>query len=383
MKEAAILVVSRNVGGLERRFGALFKYCAQNRLPYTLHFVVSRAQRELMPTRYITPRDDNVSLTEFGLPCRFSGGSHRFQLLARMADYLLLAIAVKKKLGKKKLDAVHFVTPSSLLFRGLVPADTKVTSVVNSNYFEQVSSSTVFRKVLRQGFHVDNLSPDLRARVLTMGLSDEARLHAAPCSFVDYEQTGAGKKIPLLTFVSRFVPRKGLDILLPALPEILSRCGMLKILIVGQGPMEEEIRKTVRGISGQERVWVGFAREPVKFLKHSMIFLSLQERENYPSQSLLEAMACGNATIATNVGMTSRLVDDDVGILIRRRSDDLVKAVCCLYQDRKRVMEMGKRARYRVMREHTVERYLSYLEGIYFKDRGRPGGIEDRNSPTC
>jgi glycosyltransferase involved in cell wall biosynthesis len=53
----------------------------------------------------------------------------------------------------------------------------------------------------------------------------------------------------------------------------------------------------------------------------------LQHFNNYPSQSLLEAMACGNAVVATNVGETHRLVDETVGLLIEPEAPALAEAL--------------------------------------------------------
>jgi glycosyltransferase involved in cell wall biosynthesis len=184
-----------------------------------------------------------------------------------------------------------------------------------------------------------------------------------------------GDKKPWIVFVSRLIPGKGMDILLAGLPEILMRCPHLDVKIIGEGPLEEWVRNAVDKMPGSERVWVGFKREPISILKHSRIFLSLQDQENYPSQSLLEAMACGNAVIATDVGLTRRIVDEDVGVLIGRDSHQLTAAVCRLATDDALTKRLGEEARDRVLKEHSPSRYLRYLEDIYRQGTGLGGEV--------
>ncbi len=69
-----------------------------------------------------------------------------------------------------------------------------------------------------------------------------------------------------------------------------------------------------------------------KLLKDSYIFLSLQDYDNYPSQSLIEAMAHGCSVIATNFGDTSKIVKVNYNnYLIEKDVSELVDAMIKLY----------------------------------------------------
>jgi glycosyltransferase involved in cell wall biosynthesis len=101
-------------------------------------------------------------------------------------------------------------------------------------------------------------------------------------------------------------------------------------------------------------------------LNRSSISVHLQQEDNYPSQSLLEGMASGNAIIATDVGLTRRLVDAGSGILIPLSDPEaLSNAMIWTLDHPGATRTMGKRSREKVLREHTVGRYLEYVNELY------------------
>jgi len=56
---------------------------------------------------------------------------------------------------------------------------------------------------------------------------------------------------------------------------------------------------------------------------YTKCFISTQDYENFPSNSMMEAMSCGNAIIARNVGQTNWLVKNKInGLLLEKDSPD-------------------------------------------------------------
>ena len=96
-------------------------------------------------------------------------------------------------------------------------------------------------------------------------------------------------------------------------------------------------------------------------MAQTKIFLSLQKTNNYPSQSLLEAMASGCAIIATDVGETRRLLDETRSILIPYDAVYLKSAIEKLMNDQALRLQLGKAARVHVTKTQTVERYAEYF----------------------
>jgi len=95
------------------------------------------------------------------------------------------------------------------------------------------------------------------------------------------------------------------------------------------------------------------------------VCVSLQRTDNYPSQALLEAMACGAAVVATDVGLTWKLVDETVGLRVEAKPGSVADAVIRLLDNPSQATAMGQRGRERVMQHHSMDAYLDYLEGVY------------------
>jgi glycosyltransferase involved in cell wall biosynthesis len=87
----------------------------------------------------------------------------------------------------------------------------------------------------------------------------------------------------------------------------------------------------------------------------------LQRVNNYPSQSILEAIACGAAIIATDVGETRNFLDDDCAILINLDVDELILAIKKLLSDEELRLSLAENARKKVLGNHSIERYSNYF----------------------
>ncbi|MCP3932971.1 MAG: glycosyltransferase [Bacteroidetes bacterium] len=362
MKKILYIITARGVGGLERRFANLYKNYANNKYSgYQFTFLVSRAMINNFSSYDAIQSNPDIKLIKFGLPV-VNRKSKFLQRVFRYFDYLcFIWIIISKKIIINQYYATHFVTSSSLLFRKLINSRIKAYSVVASIPNYKIFNSKTFQNALKEKFHIDCLSKGIKNEILSLGISDNKQLYTSPCSFTDYSKAYSKKKKKSIVFVGRFIPFKGINLLLSIIPIVCQRHKDLKIKILGYGPKQKDVEALIEKHNLFQSVYIGFSKEPMKELKESMIFLTLQHYENYPSQSLLEAMACENAIIATDVGLTREIINKDVGILISKNKDELIEAIDKMLEDVDRTMQMGKTAREKVINNHTVERYTDYL----------------------
>jgi len=364
-RKVLILIVSRGVGGLEKRFAHLYKYLhSDDDGNSQLTFLVSKAQVDLMPA-YKLPPTKSVHLKTFGVSK--SGNKTENKALLRFIDYTLLMFQILTKYAWKRYDVVHFVTQSSLNFRRFLKADRKVFSFVQAGDVDPILKSGTYSGIIKAGYHIDCLSDDLKRLTLDLKVGNPAQIHASPCSFIDYSGTSIGDKKNIIVFLGRFDKNKGVEILLESLIEIYYATPPgFQIKILGHGPKDKEILGFIEQHKLKDRVFAGFEPNPLSILKESLIYMSLQSVENYPSQALIEAMACGNAIVATNVGLTHRMVTPDVGILINSK-EELVKAVVKFSTDKELAKNAGRKGRDKMMKEFTVQRFTQYLlNEVYF-----------------
>lgn len=206
---------------------------------------------------------------------------------------------------------------------------------------------------LREAVAVDCLSKDI-ARVLleradpVTRLSISSKTRTAPGSFVPETPPPADARDIDVVFAARFCQGKGLD-LLEGMKPLPAR---YELRVLGRGRLRPNI----------PHARIGFEPDLSSVLSRTKVFLSLQEVENYPSQSLLEAMAAGCAIVATDVGLTQLLVDDSTGIRVPRDPKLLREAIVGLLADPERCATLGEQGRTRIMKEFTLERFLDYFE---------------------
>ncbi len=116
-------------------------------------------------------------------------------------------------------------------------------------------------------------------------------------------------------------------------------------------------------------VWLGFIRDRdrrIQLLQAADIFV-LPSRVEGLSLALLEAMACGCAVIATDVGADGEVINDEAGISLdpHRVIPQLVPILEQLSRDPAHVNTLAQRARQRVLARYTLQRNLDQLEALY------------------
>jgi glycosyltransferase involved in cell wall biosynthesis len=118
-----------------------------------------------------------------------------------------------------------------------------------------------------------------------------------------------------------------------------------------------------------DRLRRGFATDLAPLFARSSVFVSCQRHENLGSSSLLEAMASGNAVVATDVGETRQIVDPAVGVRVPGDPEAIAGAVCALLADPNRTGALGSAARQRVLERYGPGPYLDRLLTVYERAR--------------
>jgi glycosyltransferase involved in cell wall biosynthesis/serine acetyltransferase len=93
--------------------------------------------------------------------------------------------------------------------------------------------------------------------------------------------------------------------------------------------------------------------------------------------SVLEAMAAGLPVVATRVGGTPEIIEDEVsGLLVPpRNSHALAQAILRLLRDPNLAQALARAARERAQLQFSFERLLSELDNLYTESRQRKGGL--------
>lgn len=197
---------------------------------------------------------------------------------------------------------------------------------------------------------IDHLSeePANVLKYLSPKYFNKCKNRIAPVSFTDYSKVKnfETRDIDIL-MLARFVQGKGYELL----EEIDSFLENFNVHCCGFGEMRVKIPSA--------RVYQ--TDDPFAICARAKVFLSIQKSNNYPSQSLIEAMASGCAVIATDVGETHKLVTPDRGWLIPYDADKLTEAILHALQNPIQCEILGQRAQSFVSKNFTVEKYSNYF----------------------
>lgn len=192
--------------------------------------------------------------------------------------------------------------------------------------------------------------------VIHNGIADvPPDLVARNCLRRDWQVT---EKEILVGVASRLDPVKGLAHLLEAFEHLASRQPRLKLLLIGTGTMERELKARVFADGLTDRVVFAGFRSDVPLCLEAMDIFVLPSLAEYHSIGLLEAMRASRPIIATNVGGNTESVRHESEALIVPPADSgaLASAVERLIGDKDLRNRLGRAARQRFLEKFTAER---------------------------
>lgn len=202
--------------------------------------------------------------------------------------------------------------------------------------------------------------PDKRVAVIPNGVDEQK--YSPGYSNLKYQL----KTKHLFLYQGRIATEKNVEALLKA----WKYCPMgedCKLLIVGDGPL----RASLQPAYGEEYniVWFGFVPEEerrIDNLRAADVFILPSLVEGL-SLSLLEAMSCAIASIATDAGADGEVLSGGAGIVIDTQGvTTQLKTLLPLFRDHPEMTNLlGQKGRQRVLAKYTLRQNLTRLEQLY------------------
>jgi len=168
-----------------------------------------------------------------------------------------------------------------------------------------------------------------------------------------------------LLFLGRFDPRNGLPFMLDAFARVRARIPEVRLVIVGEGPLDCRYRALVPRLLRDDVHFEGPAiRQRPRYYATADVFCSPVTRASF-GLTLLEAMACGRPIVATaNVGYRE-LLSPDEGVLVEPGDPAaFADAIVRLLRDESLRRRMGARGVEKAAR-YSWERVVSLLVDYY------------------
>ena len=220
-------------------------------------------------------------------------------------------------------------------------------------------------RAIQQVDHVFTICEGLRADIVARGIPSnkvtvipnavdvESFQLASPPDPQLQEKLGlTGKTV--VGFIGSFYAYEGLDLLLDALPELICQHPDIRVLLVGGGPQEANLRQQAERL-GVEKYVIFTGRVPHKEVNRYYDLINILAYPRHPMRLTelvtplkpLEAMAQGQLFVASDVGGHKELVENGrTGILFRAGDRDaLTRALLDLLNDRQLWPELKENGR--------------------------------------
>ncbi|WP_457936109.1 glycosyltransferase family 4 protein [Mesorhizobium sp. 10J20-29] len=170
--------------------------------------------------------------------------------------------------------------------------------------------------------------------------------------------------------LGRVIERKGFDLMIRAMPEVLARFPETRLRIVGDGDAMDSLRGLVAQLRLEDRVSFDgmMSHSGVSKAINQSSFVVIPSRGAEPFATVaIETMQMGRPCIASRCGgMEEAVVDGETGLMIPEEDvGALATAAIALLEDPERAARMGQAGYHRARTMHGWDRYLDEFGGIY------------------
>lgn len=308
-KKVLFLLPSLIGGGAERVFTTLLRHLDRTR--FEPHLALLQAQGAYMGDipKDVPIHDLKVSRVRYALPkiLRLIWKIRPQTILATMGHLNIALISAKPCFPPDaRLLVREAVIPSALfreegknvwlwgwLYRHFYKRADKVVCLSDSMVSDLVENSGIPREKLVRIYNP----------VDTEKVRELAEIGSNPFNGTGPHLVGAG----------RICRQKGFDILIDAMPAVLRRFPAAQLYILGEGPLEAELKEQVQTLGLYENVvFLGFQANPWLYLKHADAFILPSRYEGLPNV-LLEALALGAPVVVSDCPGGIREIRESVG----------------------------------------------------------------------
>lgn len=213
-------------------------------------------------------------------------------------------------------------------------------------------------------FHLIAVSQEIKRHLISQGVRPEL----ISVVYNGYDVPAMSRQphkgaFPVLGTVARVTPLKGIEDAIRAVAALKNQFPDISYIVVGDGNGMEGCRALANELGVADQVqFVGYRKDIETYLSQMDLFLFPSLKEGM-GIALVEAMAHGLATVATNVGGIPEVIDSECGLLVPPQSPaELASAAAAMLKDDSRRHEMGRAARKRavdVFSTNAMERETS------------------------
>ncbi len=177
-------------------------------------------------------------------------------------------------------------------------------------------------------------------------------------------ELGLRQDAKVVATAGRFEPQKGLPYFLQMARIVLVQEPNVQFLVVGDGPMRDELKRLANDLGiGHAVVFIGWRDDVPRLLCCADVFCFPSLWESF-GIALAEAMMIGRPVVATRVDGIPEVVEDGrTGLLVPPRDPDaMARATRRLFAHPELARQMGQRGQERVRKRFSLDKMIARYE---------------------
>lgn len=296
----------------------------------------------------------------------------RFYLgsLKRLIKQMPAILNLTKVIIQNKIDLVHanhYITPDRVVFLASFITGRKIIShnrgyyapdlidVKISKYIDQIICMSDYSKSV----YTNNGISEKKCKTIYDGIDPEF-----------YVPSNIKTSEIIIGCFGRLDGWKGQQTLIDAAEIIVRTNQNIKFLIVGSGPDENRLKKSVKEKELENHIeFTGYITNVRDYMNKCSVIVHTSIDPEPFGMVIIEAMALEKPVIATNIGGPLEIIDHEIdGFLIPpQKPSILANSIFKLIDDTNLLTQVGKKAREKVNTKFHVKKYAREIENLYEK----------------
>lgn len=320
---------------------------------------------------------------KLGINVKYFGQSSRYDLtiLKRVSDYI----------NDENINVVHSHGARANLFSILIKRFhksnclwvTTIHSDPTDDFLGSGFKGSIFTKLnlmsLKSMDHLFAISNRFKEMLIQFGINTERittiyngiDFEVRSFNKINREKLGLTKSDFIIILIARLHPIKGHIIAFKGLKEILKKYSNVKILLVGDGPLENELKEKVIDLRLEKHViFLGYQQRVEPFLDIADIKVLLSYSESFPLV-ILEAARQSVPVISTDVGGVKDLISDSTlgWVIPSKDSEAFVNAIdeAIELKNNGSLKNIGENLHTKARKHYSIKNFSESVYNTYIK----------------
>jgi glycosyltransferase involved in cell wall biosynthesis len=269
------------------------------------------------------------------------------------------AIKLRKIIKTNKIDAIiTHGNRATVIAQKACLKKTPIISVAHNYHIKHLLKSD----------SIIAITEDLKNKIIETGFPKNKVFKLNNPIILEESTIGKFKKfanIPTIGFIGRFVPRKGINVLVDAIKKLQERNIKVKAIFASDGPEKERIVQQVKSL-GLEKIikFVGWIEDKKAFFNSIDIFIIPSLHEAF-GVVVLEGLAYSKPIIATKSEGPSEILHNNVdGILVEiNSSDEIANAIEYLIDNPEKAKKIAMNG-HKEVKKYDIVKFSKNLQKI-------------------